>query len=112
MYLLVDFCFLFFSSKRRHTRCALVTGVQTCALPISVDATVGAARLLGRAHQRGMVNALLRRAQREGLPDASADAAWPAWLRDRLRTDWPDDFDAIVAASASDRKSTRLNSSH
>src|SRR3546814_9651397 len=31
-------CFLlFFSSRRRHTRCALVTGVQTCALPISRD---------------------------------------------------------------------------
>src|SRR3546814_1781671 len=29
----VVFCF-FFSSRRRHTRCALVTGVQTCALPI------------------------------------------------------------------------------
>src|SRR3546814_12804391 len=28
-----DCCF--FSSRRRHTRCALVTGVQTCALPIS-----------------------------------------------------------------------------
>src|SRR3546814_4330579 len=28
------YCF-FFSSRRRHTRCALVTGVQTCALPIS-----------------------------------------------------------------------------
>src|SRR3546814_4101017 len=27
--------FVFFSSRRRHTRCALVTGVQTCALPIS-----------------------------------------------------------------------------
>src|SRR3546814_2216320 len=27
-------CF-FFASRRRHTRCALVTGVQTCALPIS-----------------------------------------------------------------------------
>src|SRR3546814_7722517 len=26
--------FCFFSSRRRHTRCALVTGVQTCALPI------------------------------------------------------------------------------
>src|SRR3546814_20387095 len=26
----------FFSSRRRHTRCAVVTGVQTCALPISV----------------------------------------------------------------------------
>src|SRR3546814_8336885 len=29
------FCF-FFSSRRRHTRCALVTGVQTCALPIFI----------------------------------------------------------------------------
>src|SRR3546814_4635514 len=29
--------FIFFSSRRRHTRCALVTGVQTCALPISID---------------------------------------------------------------------------
>src|SRR3546814_14299852 len=28
-------CGFFFSSGRRHTRCALVTGVQTCALPIS-----------------------------------------------------------------------------
>src|SRR3546814_6556905 len=31
--MLVFVCF-FFSSRRRHTRCALVTGVQTCALPI------------------------------------------------------------------------------
>src|SRR3546814_10001514 len=32
---IVVFCFVFFcSSRRRHTRCALVTGVQTCALPI------------------------------------------------------------------------------
>src|SRR3546814_7669146 len=29
------FLLFFFSSRRRHTRCALVTGVQTCALPIS-----------------------------------------------------------------------------
>src|SRR3546814_6572617 len=29
----------FFSSRRRHTRCALVTGVQTCALPISPATT-------------------------------------------------------------------------
>src|SRR3546814_2369256 len=32
-----------FSSRRRHTRCALVTGVQTCALPISAAAALGAA---------------------------------------------------------------------
>src|SRR3546814_5367535 len=35
--------FFFFSSRRRHTRCALVTGVQTCALPISgCDLAAGA----------------------------------------------------------------------
>src|SRR3546814_9883406 len=31
----VLFRVFFLSSRRRHTRCALVTGVQTCALPIS-----------------------------------------------------------------------------
>src|SRR3546814_7546535 len=30
----VEVVVFFFSSRRRHTRCALVTGVQTCALPI------------------------------------------------------------------------------
>src|SRR3546814_7198174 len=34
---------VFFSSRRRHTRCALVTGVQTCALPIFLEAGVLAA---------------------------------------------------------------------
>src|SRR3546814_15113635 len=36
------FLFFFFSSRRRHTRCALVTGVQTCALPIFFDFLPGA----------------------------------------------------------------------
>src|SRR3546814_2458537 len=43
-------CF-FFSSRRRHTRCALVTGVQTCALPISrkvLDADQQAALTIAR----------------------------------------------------------------
>src|SRR3546814_7691524 len=31
-----SFFIFFFSSRRRHTRCALVTGVQTCALPILI----------------------------------------------------------------------------
>src|SRR3546814_1159739 len=34
MSLIVFVVVFFFSSRRRHTRCALVTGVQTCALPI------------------------------------------------------------------------------
>ena len=33
--LVLNLCSFFFSSRRRHTRCADVTGVQTCALPIS-----------------------------------------------------------------------------
>src|SRR3546814_1205490 len=34
------FWVFFFSSRRRHTRCALVTGVQTCALPICAGASI------------------------------------------------------------------------
>src|SRR3546814_2670890 len=30
----MQICVFFFASRRRHTSCALVTGVQTCALPI------------------------------------------------------------------------------
>src|SRR3546814_1289552 len=49
------FLFFFFSSRRRHTRCALVTGVQTCALPIlnydgspvSIDEYVARERIAG-----------------------------------------------------------------
>src|SRR3546814_1159945 len=37
---------LFFSSRRRHTICALVTGVQTCALPITARIGVAQAALL------------------------------------------------------------------
>src|SRR3546814_10783513 len=37
------FLFFFVSSRRRHTRCALVTGVQTCALPIYFEGFVRSA---------------------------------------------------------------------
>src|SRR3546814_6848128 len=37
-------CIFFFSSRIRHTRCALVTGVQTCALPILGLHSVAAVR--------------------------------------------------------------------
>src|SRR3546814_8219099 len=39
--------FVFFSSIRRHTRCALVTGVQTCALPIYPELQLDALRRAG-----------------------------------------------------------------
>src|SRR6184192_4823962 len=50
--MLCFFCFFFFSSRRRHTRCRLVTGVQTCALPISARRGVYSA-LLARSGMTG-----------------------------------------------------------
>src|SRR3546814_16181957 len=47
-------CLFFFSSRRRHTRCALVTGVQTCALPIS-DLHTFVAKLVGEFHDKNAV---------------------------------------------------------
>src|SRR3546814_2121775 len=38
--LVYDFVCFFFTSRRRHTSCALVTGVQTCALPILRNAAI------------------------------------------------------------------------
>src|SRR3546814_5977186 len=40
---------LFFPSRRRHTRCALVTGVQTCALPILAPTCGASIERLARA---------------------------------------------------------------
>lgn len=65
----------------------------------AVDATVEAARLLKRTHQAGLVNAVLRRATREPLPRADAQAGWPQWLLDALHSDWPEAVDAILRAS-------------
>src|SRR3546814_2147830 len=49
----------FFSSRRRHTRCALVTGVQTCALPIwagdAVEQPIGD-MLRGNAQRRAILH--------------------------------------------------------
>lgn len=76
--------------------------IDALALPAhaAVDATVEAARALGRAHQAGMVNALLRRALREGLPAGDPSSSWPDWLRETVRRDWPAEADAVFAASA------------
>src|SRR3546814_8682762 len=49
-------CVFFFSSRRRHTRCALVTGVQTCALPICLERV----EQMSRLQQRMLVAAFKR----------------------------------------------------
>lgn len=66
----------------------------------ALSATVEAARELKRPHQAGLVNALLRRAQREGIPAADPALAWPQWLRTQVLHDWPEHAAAIFEASA------------
>src|SRR3546814_2369121 len=104
-------CF-FFSSRRRHTRCALVTGVQTCALPIFTYAGfvggfylslgvlwlvlfLAALAIIGpRALSlfRGIRTPVLL-----AFSTASSEAAYPKTMEELEKQD---------------RKSTRLNSSH
>src|SRR5438046_6702687 len=52
LFVFVCFFFFFFSSRRRHTRWS-VTGVQTCALPISEDPNLNAGRILVRMSRGG-----------------------------------------------------------
>src|SRR3546814_7453548 len=65
---ILSVCFLL-SSRRRHTMCALVTGVQTCALPIWLDVKlhIPAHRLVRNRIERIVVDDVLpRRSGRRG----------------------------------------------
>src|SRR3546814_5242714 len=123
-YHILNSLLFFFSSRRRHTRCALVTGVQTCALPICDD---GAAI---RAHlARALSSVAAHAGQHDGKRGAAemrcdrfehgvgrgAAAAWRGLVVKA------DDMPAAPLAQPPmgrarsdlvDRKSTRLNSSH
>src|SRR3546814_9525281 len=67
--------YFFFSSRRRHTRCALVTGVQTCALPICFEALsrwndagqgqISPVEFIPVAEESGLINPLGRWAMYE-----------------------------------------------
>jgi 16S rRNA (cytosine967-C5)-methyltransferase len=70
----------------------------------AVSQTVEAARMLRRPKLAGVVNACLRRFQREDLAATNAEVdevRWnhPAWLIERLRRDWAGDADAILEAN-------------
>src|SRR3546814_10900786 len=131
-----SFILFFFSSRRRHTRCALVTGVQTCALPILtflhgsisdrphhvavpetpvyLDAllvdtplTGGLEPRLGGTHLRTLTVLGFPSMSRPGILDALNHQDFGyRWVTRFLALDKSD------ATKALDRKSTRLNSSH
>src|SRR3546814_2215658 len=126
------FCF-FFSSRRRHTRCALVTGVQTCALPISHDIL---GLLLHEAYSVWRATRLsCRYCIFASLHDLQASAAAPPnsavyrelvgiearstfpfqpsrWLSDVAPTLLSRDLRADIVRAKADRLSTRLTLSH
>src|SRR3546814_976268 len=126
--------FVFFSSRRRHTRCALVTGVQTCALPISRQLGAGQ-----RPASKGVVAAAGIEQQLEAVDEeragrAAVDVVQPVLrrealvqvgkrqvrLRGGLSGGYPAAADRVAGGVAKrlqlrtveDRKSTRLNSRH
>src|SRR3546814_3097868 len=88
MYFSFGFCF-FFSSRRRHTRCALVTGVQTCALPILTPGAEDAASVLTPAATREFFKLVV-------LLIDLFDASHIFWSPARLWSDAPQ-FRAAVA---------------
>lgn len=70
----------------------------------AVSATVDAAAVLGLPRARGLVNAVLRRFQREREQLAQRQSeearfAHPRWLIDAIRVDYPNDWQAILAAN-------------
>lgn len=83
----------------------------------AVAETVEAARLLRKTWAVGLINALLRRFQREresllALVDADplGRYAIPGWLLEQIRTDWPEHWEAILqAANGHPPMSLRVN---
>src|SRR3546814_10811001 len=95
--------FFFSSSRRRHTRCALVTGVQTCALPISHYFEAHSIWGYFRHETRMIVGTVVNGWLCEFLWAGGYKENASPLIRDRNEGDpgW-----------VGDRKSTRLNSSH
>ncbi len=112
-------------AKEREVEALLLVGLyQLLFLDIpphaAVGETVAAVRPLKKEWARGLINAVLRRAGREGQAllesisgDESATSAHPAWLVQRLRTDWPQRWQAVVEANnARPPMTLRVNARH
>src|SRR3546814_3037243 len=125
--------FFFFSSRRRHTRCSLVTGVQTCALPIYDLSEVRPLPLEQRSDDtkgekhRAPTKISDKIEGRNGSPPRLADCIERAGQSDIVYVvtgdmgEWPllsparhasVDQPRVAPQKHVDRKSTRLKSSH
>src|SRR3546814_6888926 len=93
---------VFFSSRRRHTRCALVTGVQTCALPICTAVHQygehGACEIGPRGSPVHIVNGACRRSRTPSAADSVRPVAWSSACDAAVR-DWRSTSDAPLPSS-------------
>src|SRR3546814_5186699 len=104
---------IIFSSRRRHTRGALVTGVQTCALPISDGRQIVFESDRSGGQQLYVMNADGSNPHR--ISFGGGRYATPEWSPrgDLIAfTKIAGNFRIGVMTPSGDRKSTRLNSSH
>src|SRR3546814_6630567 len=101
------FCFVFFflSSRRRHTICALVTGVQTCALPISPALSSAQPDFHLVLSYRAAILSLMRGDDMQMPYAVEAQGLVKDFGSFRA-------VNGIDIAVPTERKSTRLNSSH
>src|SRR3546814_4493398 len=83
-FLCFTFLYFFFSSRRRHTRCALVTGVQTCALPIYAEEDANDRLLMLRDEEEAVAVVHGEFEQGGGLGFAPWQDSQPAILVPRL----------------------------
>src|SRR3546814_4068915 len=113
-----------FASRRRHTICALVTGVQTCALPISHGGPMdGIQAWVALPNEREETDPGFWHYPGEALPVFDDDGIVGRLIAGRLagvespvKVDSPQFYVHWQLRAGSrttlDRKSTRLNSSH
>src|SRR3546814_9689273 len=104
----------FFSSRIRHTRCALVTGVQTCALPILTTERFAATGMqrMSATELKSLQEEIRQRMEEAGYPGGGVDARAKvdrAIARTLVELDLP--VGEMLRPDV-DRKSKRLNSSH
>src|SRR3546814_10551877 len=103
--------YFFFSSRRRHTRCALVTGVQTCALPIS-GMEISAETAVKNLELVGCDVTVDGDRLTATVPSWRPDMSDPFDLVEEIaRIVGYDNVPSVLPPAPADRKSTRLNSS-